>query len=54
MPNGGLTDYEELPLVAELAEKLDAQWTRLEVRAAAMSEPELIALCRAELRSLRS
>jgi hypothetical protein len=54
MPSGRLTDFEELPLVAELAEKLDAQWTQLEVRAAAMSEPELIALCRAELRSLGS
>jgi predicted ATPase/class 3 adenylate cyclase len=53
MPRGGPADLEDAPLVARLAEQLDDQWSRLEVRAAAMSEPELIALCRRELVALK-
>ena len=54
MPTGGLADIEETPVLARLSGLLADEWTRLEVRAAAFSEPELIALCRAELRSLGS
>ena len=54
MPTGGPLDVEEAPRVAELAIALKAQWTQLEVRATALSEPELIALCRNELSRLRA
>jgi hypothetical protein len=53
MPTGGFADVEEAPRLAELAVALEAEWTRLEVRAAALSEPELIALCRTELGRLK-
>jgi predicted ATPase/class 3 adenylate cyclase/DNA-binding SARP family transcriptional activator len=54
MPTGGFLDFEEEPRLAELADELEDQWTQLEVRAAALSEPELIALCRTELSRLRA
>jgi hypothetical protein len=53
MPTGGLADAEEASCLAELAVALAPQWTQLEVRATALGEPELIALCRDELGSLR-
>ncbi len=54
MPTGGFADVEEAPRWSELAATLAPQWTQLEVRAAALSEPELIALCRTELSRLRA
>ena len=54
MPTGGFADVEEAPQREELAAALEPQWTQLEVRAAALSEPELIALCRTELSRLRT
>jgi hypothetical protein len=49
MPLGGDAGREDSEHLALLEARLEDRWSRLRVRAKALTEPDLIALCRNEL-----